>query len=64
MRLFLAQLTLAGIAASPAFSQAGRWTTLEGKPPLVIGHRGASGYLPEHTIESYRRAIELGADFV
>jgi glycerophosphoryl diester phosphodiesterase len=64
MRLFLAQLTLAGIAASPAFSQAGRWTTLDGKPPLVIGHRGASGYLPEHTIESYRRAIELGADFV
>lgn len=32
--------------------------------PLVIGHRGASGYRPEHTLESYRLAIELGADFV
>ena len=30
----------------------------------MIGHRGASGYLPEHTLESYRRAIQLGADFV
>ncbi|MEJ7604754.1 MAG: glycerophosphodiester phosphodiesterase [Bryobacteraceae bacterium] len=41
-----------------------RWKTLDGKQPLIIGHRGASGYLPEHTLESYRRAIELGADFV
>lgn len=32
--------------------------------PLVIGHRGASGYLPEHTLESYTRGIELGADFI
>ncbi len=32
--------------------------------PLVIGHRGASGYLPEHTLESYRKAIEMGADFI
>jgi glycerophosphoryl diester phosphodiesterase len=35
-----------------------------GKRPLVIGHRGASGYLPEHTLESYALAIELGADFI
>ena len=32
--------------------------------PLVVGHRGASGVLPEHTIEAYTRAIEMGADFV
>lgn len=32
--------------------------------PLVIGHRGASGYLPEHTLESYQKAIEMGADFI
>ena len=32
--------------------------------PLVIGHRGASGYLPEHTLRSYRLAIRLGADYV
>ena len=38
--------------------------TLDGKTPLVVGHRGASGYLPEHTLESYARAIELGADVI
>src|SRR5215213_9617066 len=32
--------------------------------PLVIGHRGASGYRPEHTIASYRLAIEMGADYI
>ena len=32
--------------------------------PLVVGHRGASGVLPEHTLEAYARAIEMGADFV
>jgi glycerophosphoryl diester phosphodiesterase len=30
----------------------------------VIGHRGASGDRPEHTLESYRLAIEQGADFI
>jgi len=32
--------------------------------PLVIGHRGAGGYVPEHTLQSYRLAIRLGADYV
>jgi glycerophosphoryl diester phosphodiesterase len=32
--------------------------------PVVIGHRGAPGYLPEHTLASYRLAIALGADGV
>jgi glycerophosphoryl diester phosphodiesterase len=40
------------------------YPTLNGKAPLVIGHRGASGYLPEHTLESYKKAIEMGADFI
>lgn len=38
--------------------------TLTGAKPLVIGHRGASGYLPEHTLAAYKLAIEQGADFV
>ncbi|MDX2244854.1 MAG: glycerophosphodiester phosphodiesterase family protein [Leptolyngbyaceae cyanobacterium bins.302] len=38
--------------------------TLNGQPPLVIGHRGASGELPEHTLEAYRLAILRGADFI
>lgn len=32
--------------------------------PLVIGHRGAPGYRPEHTESSYRLALELGSDAV
>lgn len=32
--------------------------------PLVIGHRGASGYRPEHTEAAYRLAFDLGADAV
>lgn len=32
--------------------------------PLVIGHRGASGYRPEHTEAAYRLAFALGADAV
>ena len=38
--------------------------TLDGKPPIVIAHRGASGERPEHTLASYRLAIDLGADFI
>ena len=32
--------------------------------PLVLGHRGASGYRPEHTLASYRLAIRMGADYI
>lgn len=32
--------------------------------PLVIAHRGASGHLPEHTLEAYRLGIAQGADFI
>lgn len=32
--------------------------------PLVIGHRGTAGYLPDHTLEGYALAIELGADYI
>jgi glycerophosphoryl diester phosphodiesterase len=48
-------------AAEPARMN---WSTLDGKPPLVIAHRGASGYRPEHTLASYTLAIEQGADFI
>lgn len=34
------------------------------KKAIVYGHRGASGYLPDHTLESYKKGIELGADYV
>lgn len=38
--------------------------TLNGDKALVIGHRGAAGYLPDHTLEGYKKAIEMGADFI
>ncbi|MDJ0730383.1 MAG: glycerophosphodiester phosphodiesterase family protein [Crocosphaera sp.] len=34
------------------------------KMPLVIAHRGASAFRPEHTLEAYELAIDLGADFI
>ena len=62
-------LTAVGLLASCAGtgSMSGSSTsypTLNGAQPVVIGHRGASGYLPEHTLASYRKAIEMGADFI
>ena len=32
--------------------------------PIVIAHRGASGYRPEHTLEAYQLAIDMGADYI
>lgn len=63
--LCAAALALAG-AAGPAFAAPPAQAALPqlGGPPIVIGHRGASGHLPEHTLEAYALAIELGADFV
>jgi glycerophosphoryl diester phosphodiesterase len=43
------------------------WATGGGgreQSPLVIGHRGAAGYLPDHTLEGYELAIKLGADYI
>lgn len=39
-------------------------STLTGEAPIIIAHRGASGELPDHTIEAYTLAIEQGADFI
>ena len=50
--------------ATPNFSLARSFDTLKGQPPIIIGHRGASGELPEHTLEAYRLAILRGADFI
>lgn len=54
-------LLLAFACTAPALADRGREPF---NPPLVIGHRGASGYLPEHTLASYALAIELGADYI
>ncbi|MDC7709566.1 glycerophosphodiester phosphodiesterase [Vogesella indigofera] len=61
LRLPLLTMLLSGpvLAAAPS-----PFPTLDGKPPLVVAHRGASGYLPDHTLEGYAKAIELGADYI
>lgn len=40
------------------------YNTLNGKKPIIIAHRGASGQYPEHTLKAYQTAIEQGADFI
>lgn len=59
-------LSVAALLAACATTgtQTSAYPTLNGSQPMVIGHRGASGYLPEHTLASYKKAIELGADFI
>jgi glycerophosphoryl diester phosphodiesterase len=63
-------LSALAIAASAALlsacggSDATPLLTLDGNKPLVVGHRGASGLLPEHTLEAYQLAIEQGADVI
>jgi glycerophosphoryl diester phosphodiesterase len=57
--LFIATLVACGSNSSPQ-----AFLTLDGKQPKVVGHRGASGYLPEHTLEAYQKAIDLGADVI
>lgn len=61
-RMIMGALVVGLAAATPSLAQ--QFKTLDGKPPLVIGHRGASGYLPEHTLEAYKLAIEQGADVI
>lgn len=58
--LVAASLTL------PFFAHAGDAApTARAEPtPLVIGHRGASGYVPEHTLASYALAVLQGADYI
>jgi len=39
-------------------------TASEARLPIVIGHRGASGYVPEHTLTSYFIAVQQGVDYI
>lgn len=50
-----AGLILAIVACAPVITTS---------KPILIAHRGASGLRPEHTLESYRLAVEQGADYV
>jgi glycerophosphoryl diester phosphodiesterase len=62
--VFLLALIVGAMLASLAKGQGSPYSTLTGERPIVIAHRGDSGYLPEHTLEAYKMAIGMGADFV
>jgi len=59
--LLCAALAAAVTSVAPATASAGRGHEPH---PLVIGHRGVGGYLPEHTLPGYALAIKLGADYI
>ena len=54
------RLVFAVISVSAALVTVGGQTSRK----ILIAHRGASAYAPEHTLAAYRLAIEQGADFV
>ncbi|WP_055557873.1 glycerophosphodiester phosphodiesterase [Streptomyces sp. NBRC 110028] len=55
----------AGTATAAEAGTAAASGPVRGLPvPTVIGHRGASGYRPEHTLGSYQLALDMGADIV
>lgn len=62
--LTMRRLLIIGLAALAGCVQAQR--PVAGRPgqPLIIGHRGASAYLPEHTLPAYALAHAQGADLV
>src|SRR4051812_1860477 len=67
--LMLLSILALGAVMAPLAEAKHKHKHKRGKPareqsPLVIGHRGASGFVPEHTLQSYRLAIKLGADYV
>jgi glycerophosphoryl diester phosphodiesterase len=57
-------LCLLGVLAMTSELLANTSAASETVRPIVIGHRGASGYVPEHTLTSYFIAVQQGADFI
>jgi glycerophosphoryl diester phosphodiesterase len=66
MLLAAALLTLLVVPATVAGAVPHKEATVSHRhqAPIVIGHRGASGYRPEHTLASYELAIDMGADYI
>ncbi|GAA3998613.1 glycerophosphodiester phosphodiesterase [Allokutzneria multivorans] len=61
----VAVLGVVGVPASAApDSTAQEFAAHKETGPLVLGHRGASGYRPEHTLASYELAARMGADYI
>lgn len=52
------------VSATGFFNGPSSFSKQDNQGLIVIGHRGASGLRPEHTISAYRLAIRQGADFI
>src|SRR5215207_2432591 len=63
-RTFLSLLLAAALLAPMAGPAAARPKPDPAAEALVIGHRGASGYRPEHTLAAYELAARQGADYI
>jgi glycerophosphoryl diester phosphodiesterase len=64
LSLLAGSLVLAALLALVVSAGAAQGKPSQDAPVLNIGHRGASGYAPEHTIPSYDLALEQGADYI
>ena len=65
LRLVLPSLLVACTSAqAPRPVPTVRAPVIPAAAPLVIAHRGASGHRPEHTLEGYTLAVQMGADFI
>ncbi|AUC98680.1 glycerophosphodiester phosphodiesterase [Bradyrhizobium sp. SK17] len=60
LAVLLPSMALAQSGAAPAGAKP--FLTVDGKMPLVIGHRGVPGLVPEETEASYELAADLGTD--
>lgn len=65
LRLFGSSVgILAAGASAPRRAQRALETNGAASRKILVAHRGASSYAPEHTLEAYRLALKQGADFV
>jgi glycerophosphoryl diester phosphodiesterase len=65
LRIRLMQAAIpAALALMSATASADAVKQLNGLAPLVLAHRGTTGYLPEHTLGGYELAVKMGADYI
>ncbi|KAJ2716981.1 hypothetical protein H4R19_000290 [Coemansia spiralis] len=67
-RLFSGAVATVGLLAAVGSAEAkphkGKWNTLSGQWPQLVGHRGEKSFMPEHTVASYWQAALENADYI
>jgi glycerophosphoryl diester phosphodiesterase len=63
-RSVAALIAASGLLASLPMTVSAHGHDRDNAKPTIYGHRGASGYRPEHTLASYRLAARMGADYI